>query len=176
MKGFILYSKSSYALEQYDKAFEYIIQAQNAATKINDPILASSIITFKGLCYFRLGFYKEADQTLKSVIPIVKTIKNQEDIHYHLASIYSNLAANYEQLGNKKARDLYNEKAYNESRQLEKSNKYLWGVAVTAANRGNRFARQKQYDSAEFYLNKALRLANAYNDKRIFKKNSPCML
>jgi len=160
VEGLILYTKSSYATGQYDNAFKYITQAENAATKINDPILISGVITFKGLCYWRLGFYKEAEQTLKSAIPIIKTINNKEEMHRYLAGIYTDLALNYQYMGDTKAKELWGKKSYTESMQLEKSSKYSWIFVIATSIRGNSFTLRKQYDSAEFYLKKALILAD----------------
>jgi len=160
VEGLILYTKSSYAAGQYDNAFKYITQAENAAIKINDPILISGIITYKGLCYWRLGFYKEAEQTLKSAIPITKTINNKEDMHRYLAGIYTDLALNYQHMGNIKAKEFWGKKSYAESMQLEKSSKYSWIFVIATSIRGNSFTLRKQYDSAEFYLKKALILAD----------------
>jgi tetratricopeptide (TPR) repeat protein len=164
-EALVLYSKSSYDAGQYDNAFKYITQAENISAKINDPVLVFRIRACKGLCYSRLGFYKEADQILRSAIPLAKAIDNKEDRHNYLVIIYTDLVVNYQHLGNVKAKDFWGKKASIESQQLEKSDKYLWVFAIATSNRGSRFAQDKQYDSAEFYQNKALLLSEKINDK-----------
>ncbi|WP_184626632.1 hypothetical protein [Pedobacter cryoconitis] len=169
-ESLVLYSKSSYKSGRYDTAFKYITQAESTSEKINDPVLTFKIRAFKGLCYSRLGFYKEADQTLNSAVFIAKTIADKDEMHYFLTAVYTDLAVNYGRLGNSKAERVWGNKAYNESQKLEKSDKYLSVFAIAISNRGSWFAKHKQNDSAEFYLNKALLLSKKISDKYQYKK------
>lgn len=170
IKGLIMYSKSSYAAGQYDNAFKYITQAENASTKIKDPVLLFNIRTLKGECYESLGFYKEADQALNSAVPIAKSINNEEDRHYYLAIIYSNIGINRRHMGDIKARDYWDNKSYIEAEQLQKSTKYLWTYVIIVSNKGNLFTLHKQYDSAEAYTNKAIFFADKCTDKYKYQK------
>lgn len=171
VEGLILFSKNAHAEQQYDKAFNYITQAESASEKITDPILLYDIKTFKGLCYGELGFYKEADQALKSAIPIAKTISDKGDKHYYLSALYTNMAINYGRLGKNKEKSLYDAKGYSESLLLENNSKYVWCAAVTVSNRGFGFIERKQYDSARYYLNKARLLTKKCSDLYMYKKN-----
>ena len=171
VEGLILFAQKSSSAGQNDNAFKYIVQAENASVNIKDPVLLSKILTIKGICYLRLGFYKEAEQTLNSAASMAKTIENKEDMHYYLTAIYTDLAMDNERSGNLKERDFWGGNCYNESLQLEKSKKYLWVSAIAASNRGSRFTKLKQYDSAGFYVNKALLLADKYSDQDKYRKN-----
>ncbi|WP_183562991.1 helix-turn-helix transcriptional regulator [Mucilaginibacter sp. SP1R1] len=170
IKGLILYSKSSYDAGQYDTAFAYITQAENASAKIKDPVLIFNIIILKGQCYESLGFYKEAHQTFNGAVPIAESVNNEEDRHYYLAIIYSNIGINCRHLGHIKAREYWSSRSYAEAEHLQRSNKYLWVYVIIASNRGNLFTIRKQYDSAEFYMNKALLFASKCTDKYKYQK------
>jgi tetratricopeptide (TPR) repeat protein len=171
VEALILFAKSSYAAGKYGNSFKYITQAENASAKITDPVILCNIKTFKGLCYGRLGFYKEADQTLNSAIPLAKTIANKDDMHYYLLSLYTDLAINCGYLGNSNAKALWNKKAFAESTQLQTSSKYAWCAGLALSNRGELFTQRKQYDSAKYYLDKGRLLIKKVSDLYKHKKN-----
>ena len=165
-----MYSKSFYYLGQYDNAFKYITQAENTSATIDDPVLIFNIRILKGQCYESLGFYKEADQTFNSAVPVADSMNNGEDRHYYLAIIYSNIGINRRHMGDVKARDYWSRKSYAEAEQLQTSTKYLWIYVTIASNRGNLYTIRKQYDSAEFYMNRALFFADKCTDKYKYQK------
>ncbi|WP_183558439.1 hypothetical protein [Mucilaginibacter sp. SP1R1] len=171
-EGLTLYARNSYNAGQYDTAFKYITQAENVSASVIDPILILNIRIFKGLCYSRLGFYKEADENLTRVIPIVERISSEEDRHYYLSIIYTDLTLNYDRMGNKNAKEFWGNKSYAEAEQLQKSNRYMWVAAIAASNRANRFTTLGEYDSAGLYLNKSLFLVdqctNAYRYRKYY--------
>jgi tetratricopeptide (TPR) repeat protein len=171
VEAFILFAKSSYAAGQYGNSFKYIAQAENASAEITDPVVLYNIKIFKGLCYGRLGFYKEADQTLNSAIPVAKIIANKDDMHYYLSALYNCLSINYDHLGDYKAKILWNERSYSESTHLETSSKYAWCAGMALSNYGEQFTQRKQYDSAEYYLHKGCLLIKKTGDLYKFKKN-----
>ena len=171
VEALILFAKSNYATGMYGNAFKYITQAENASAKITDPVMLCNIKTFKGLCYSRLGFYKEADQTFNSEIPVAQSIANKDDMHFYLLSLYTDLAINCDHLGNSNAKALWNERSFAESRQLETSSKYAWCAGMAFSNRGEQFTQRKQYDSAKYYLDKGELLIKKVSDLYRFKKS-----
>lgn len=170
IKGLILYSKNSYDARQYDKAFHYITQAENVSPQLKDPVLIFNIRILKAQCYENLGFYQEAKEIFQSLVPVAESIRNEEDRHYYLSIIYSNIGINDRHFSNKPPSGYWSSQSYAEAEKLQHSDKYLWLYIIVASNRANLFTVHKQYDSAEVYTNKALLFSEKCTDKYKYQK------
>ncbi len=170
VKGLILYTKVRYAAGQYDKAFKSITDAENEASGITDPVLLYNIQIMKGQCYESLGFYKEAAQAFNIARPLAESMPDPEERSYYSSIVYSNIGINFRNLDKIKERDYWSSKSYVAAEQLQKSTKYLWLFVLIASNRGSVATQNGKYDTAAFYMNKALFFAPKCSEKYRHKK------
>jgi len=152
-------------IRHYDKAFKYAVEAESAATKLNNPRYLALLSALKGMSYTNLGFYEEGKETLLSAIPIAKTIADVDQRHYRLANIYAALSENTGLSGGDlKTKMIYSKKSYFEYGGIIKKSNFSNVMALPTYNVGYNFFLVKQYDSAKFYLNKAVILGDEYQE------------
>jgi tetratricopeptide (TPR) repeat protein/DNA-binding CsgD family transcriptional regulator len=144
---------------QFEMSFKYAVAADSSMGEIKSPLSASSILFQKGICYNNLGFFKEGKESLTQAIPVAQDIPEGDQKHNRLGQIYSALAQ-YNTFP--EAVVLY-KKAYAEFLQTRKPVK-IGGIEECASNLGCAYFLHQQYDSAGFYLQKAITLAIANKD------------
>jgi tetratricopeptide (TPR) repeat protein len=150
-------------VRHYEDAFRYAVEAESAA--INNPRYLAVLAVIKGISYTNLGFYQDGKETLISAIPIAQNIPDSDQRHERLGNIYVALSENNElSKGDIKTTFIYTKKSYMEYGKIKNTSRFAYVIALPLANLGNIFLKLKQYDSAKFYLNKAVLLANRDNE------------
>ncbi|WP_152542223.1 hypothetical protein [Pedobacter sp. V48] len=148
----------------FDEAFKAAVAAEGITVKLDDPRYIAVLETIKGRCYARLGFPKEAGETLFSAIPIAQKIKDADQRHNRLGNIYDVLAENHQLLKQAAKALPFRQKAYMEYVKIVDKRKFPNMASMPLCNLADNFLTIKQFDSAEFYFKKATFVSEAYNE------------
>jgi len=151
----------------FEEAFKAAVAAESATVKLNNPRYLAVLGVAKGRSYARLGFHKEAEETLLGAIPIAQNIADADQRHNRLGNIYDILAEN-QQLLKQYAKALpLRQKAYAEYAKIRNKRKFPNIASLPLCNLADNFLTLKQLDSAEFYFKKATIVAKQYNENFI---------
>ncbi|WP_184547131.1 tetratricopeptide repeat protein [Mucilaginibacter sp. FT3.2] len=167
-KGLMICSGACFNSGRYEKAFKYAAEAESQVPKIHDAILITQILTAKGTVFNKLGYYKEAWQTLNNAIVVAKKISDPDAQHYWFGNIYTALGQ-YKQScdSNLKATFFYTRESYREFKHLSTNVKYIKGYILATYNMGSIFLDLHQIDSASLYLHQAAIFAEKYHDDNV---------
>jgi len=164
----LLSRASKYAnASHFEEAFKAAVAAESITTKLNNPRYLVVLETIKGRSYARLGFHKEAEETLLGAIPIAQNIADADQRHNRMGNIYDILAEN-QQLLKQDAKALpIRQKAYAEYSKIRNKRKFPNIASLPLCNLADIFLTLKQLDSAEFYFKKATIVAKEYNENLV---------
>ncbi|ETZ20855.1 hypothetical protein [Pedobacter sp. V48] len=147
---------SKYAnASHFDEAFKAAVAAEGITVKLNNPRYIAVLETIKGRCYSRLGFHKEAGETLVHALSIAQKIKDADQRHNRLGNIYDVLAENHQLLKQDAKALPLRRKAYVEYVKIKDKYKFPNIASLPLCNLADNFLTLKQFDSAEFYFKKA---------------------
>jgi tetratricopeptide (TPR) repeat protein len=151
----------------FEEAFKSAVAAESATKKLNNPRYLAVLEVIKGRSYARLGFHKEAEETLLSAIYIAQKIADADQRHNRLGNIYDLLAENKQLLKHDAEALPLRKKAYAEYSKISDKRKFPNIASLSICNLADIFLTLKQFDSAEFYFKKATIVSKQNNENLI---------
>jgi len=140
--------------EDYSKAMQYFRKAQetDSTNEYSYAVVTREI----GNLYLHLNKLDSALFYQTKAIEIIKKQKSEQ-----MSNFYNDISGTYERLGQYDKQIEYLRKSAN--CDMQTGNK--WGLTVSYMNLATSFFSIKQYDSTEFYINKAVELVDLLNTK-----------
>ncbi|WP_184544672.1 tetratricopeptide repeat protein [Mucilaginibacter sp. FT3.2] len=167
LKARVVCGIKCYDVSRWEDAFKYATAGEGLATKVHDIPSLTLLSIIKGTSYTYLGFYKEGRQTLLNAIPMAQNIADADVRHFRIGNICFSLGLNNEMSGGDLRTTLvFRQKSYDEQIKISKKSKYIKRLSTAIVNIGDIYFKLRQYDSAAYYLNKAISLSterNIYN-------------
>jgi len=139
--------------ERYDKSIEISFKALKLYESSNDIKGVISSLNNIGLIYKKTGNIEKSLELFKKALLFIKT----NNAKFNKGNLYNNIGISYMAIAEYDSTLYYYHKALSEYKKENLKN----GIATVYLNIGNIFLNKKtERDSAIFYLNKALMLAN----------------
>ncbi len=151
-RALLVYATIYSNARQHQYAFKYAVEAENAAIEINNPDFEAHALFIEGLTYNYLGFYEDGRKTLLKGISVAQNIEDADKRHYRLANIDNALGISSEP----QDAIVYYKKSCSELIKMKKQKVGPGSLGQAINNLASVYVNLKQYDSAGFYLNKAL--------------------
>ncbi len=165
MKGLLTCAIKYSNAKHFEDGFRYAVEADSITEALGEPRYISILLIIKGNCYSNLGFYKDGEETLLGAVAVAESIKDPDRRHERLGFLYTALGHNIElSKGDMKKFSFYSQKAYSEYQMIKEPKKFPYVATIPVCNYGEYFMTLKQYDSAEFYFKKAIKLCKANED------------
>lgn len=168
-ESLLIASRKQHELKEYADMLKNAIEAEKISISISNNKMISDALRLKGIGYAGLGYYKKGRIELNKALEYAQILEDKETKNSRVGVIFSDIALNIDDSGGivdsvayfyRKGYQQFEKMVLNE--QLK--NKTL---AVACSNVGASFLRAKELDSASFYLNRALQLANTENHSLI---------
>ncbi len=144
---------------KFKTALEYIALAEKEMPKTQDSTLFIGVIRFKGVCFNRTGLYQRARKEFNKGLLLADKIKDNDSKHSIKAHIYNSIAITIAKQD--KTNDsvfYYYKKCISEFHQkTSQKEEEKRAIAQANLNISTRFIQIKQYDSAAYYIQKALK-------------------
>ncbi|MCF8348808.1 MAG: tetratricopeptide repeat protein [Bacteroidales bacterium] len=137
-------------LKEYDKALSYCLKSSAIDLQLGDSVYYPSGLNGIATMYFLMNNYDSALFYYEKALDWYKISKSRFDI----ASTYDGLGRTYSNLGNPKKAKFYLTEAY----KLNMEKGYKRAAAVNLNNLSTIFRKNKQYDSAMYYVKKSLEM------------------
>lgn len=176
-QSLLIASRKQYELGKYDDVLKNASAAEKLAFSISDAKLISDAFRLKGIGLTGLGNYKEGILELKKALVFAKNLTDKEIKSSRIGVIYNDIAFNLDENGQSAdSIAFYYRKGYQEFEKMVLNNPLKnKTLSLACSNVGSSFLRTKQIDSAEFYLDRALQLANSVNHEAV-KASTLCDL
>ncbi|WP_183561928.1 helix-turn-helix transcriptional regulator [Mucilaginibacter sp. SP1R1] len=164
LKAKVICGVKCYDASRWEDAFRYSTEGEELAAKLHDTTSLTLLSIIKGTSYTYLGFYKEGRQTLLNAIPLALHIPDADVRHFRIGNICFSLGLNNEMSGgNLRTTLMFRQKSYDEQLKISKKSKYVIRLSTAVVNMGDIYFKLKQYDSAAYYLNRAINLSAQHN-------------
>lgn len=176
-QGLLIASRKQHELAKFDDVLKNASSAEKLAFEISDAKLISDALRLEGIGYTGLGDYKKGLSQFRKALRFAQNLPDKEVKSSRLGVLYNDIAFNLDENGGETdSVAFYYRKGYQEFQKMVLSNSLRnKTLSVACSNVGASFLRAKQLDSAEFYLDRALQLANSVNHETV-KANTLCDL
>lgn len=158
--GYVYYMK-----EDSKKVLEYSIKQEKLALEVKDYKYVCIAMRSKAGAYAALGFYDEAEMTLRNALVYVEKISKPNRYHRIRGAIFET----FDYVEGCKVQPDYSVKLKWSKKVLEEylkiENAEPLTLTLSYSNLGKAYISLGKYDSATVYLNKALQLSQKYDDK-----------
>jgi tetratricopeptide (TPR) repeat protein len=163
----LLLSRNQYELGKFDDALKNASTAAKLAQSVFDLKSYSDARRIKGLVLTRLKQYKAARIEFNQALNSAKKLESEQTRSSRVGVIFNDIAFLIDETGeNLDSVSYYYGKGYREFEKMALSNSLKnKTLSLACANVGSSFLRVKELDSAQYYLDKALQLANAVDHK-----------
>lgn len=160
-------------LGDFKTALEYITLAEKEMPKIQDSTLFIGIIRLKGDCLSRTGLYQRARKEFNRCLRLADKIENKDYKHSFKANIYNSIAMTIsKQDETNDSIFYYYRKCISEFQQRTTHQEgKKRSIAQINLNISTCFIQIKQYDSAAYYVQRALKLLDK-KDTTVLKLNA----
>lgn len=168
-QGLLIASRKQHELSKYEDVLNNASAAEKLAIEISDAKLISDAFRLKGIGYTGLGNLESGLKEFRKALTYAQSLTDKEIKSSRLGVLYNDIAFNLDEKGG--ATDsvaFYYRKGYQEFQKMVLSNSLRnKTLSVACSNVGSSFLRAKELDSAEFYLGRALQLANSVNHEAV---------
>jgi len=141
-------------LAYYKKSYELFL-------KTNDTLEIASAINRLGLIFRVKNDYQKAYSYFMQSLELNKKINNTKGI----ADLYNNLGIISERLGKEEEAIKYYQKSLRLYKTLPEKRNYIYDIASVTNNIASYYSNREVYDSAFFYIRKAIHLHIKLNNK-----------
>jgi len=165
VEGLLIASRKQYELGEFEDVLKNSREAEQLAKDLPDLKFYSDAIRLKGISQSRLGNYYTGRAELNKALTVAKQLPDPETRSSRVGVIYNDIAFTIDQSkGSLDTVAFYYGKAYREFEKMVLSNSLKnKTLSLACSNVGSSYLRAKELDSAQFYLERALQLANAAN-------------
>lgn len=176
-QGLLIASRKQHELGKFEDVLKNASEAEKLAFSISDVKLISDALRLKGIGFTGLGDYKKGLQEFKKALAFAKNLTDKEIKSSRIGVIYNDIAFNLDESGGSSdSIAFYYRKGYQEIEKMVLNNPLRnKTLSLACSNVGSSFLRAKQLDSAQFYLDRALQLANSVNHE-VVMANTLCDL
>lgn len=168
-QALLIASRKQHELSKYEDVLNNASAAEKLAVEISDPKLISDAFRLKGIGYTGLKDYENGLKQFKKALFYAQNLTDKEIKSSRLGVLYNDIAFNLDEKGG--ANDsvaFYYTKGYQEFQKMVLNNPLRnKTLSLACSNVGSSFLRAKELDSAEFYLTRALQLANSVNHEAV---------
>lgn len=167
VEGLLIASRKQYELGEFEDVLKNSGEAEKLAKNLQDVKYYADAIRLKGISQSRLGNYKSGRTELNKALAAAKLLSDSETRSSRVGVIYNDIAFTIDQSkGSLDSVAFFYGKAYQEFEKMVLSNSLKnKTLSLACSNVGSSYLRAKELDSAQFYLERALQLANAANHK-----------
>ena len=176
-QGLLIASRKQHELAKYEDVLQNATAAEKLAVEISDAKLISDAFRMKGIAYTGSSDYEKGLAQFRQALHFAQTLTDKEVKSSRLGVLYNDIAFNLDENGGKAdSVAFYYRKGYQEFQKMVLNNPLRnKTLSLACSNVGSSFLRAKELDSAEFYLDRALQLANSVNHEAV-KANTLCDL
>ena len=174
-QGLLIASRKQHELAKYEDVLKNATAAEKLAIEISDAKLISDALRLKGIGFTGTGGKGLAQ--FRKALRFAQNLTDKEVKSSRLGVLYNDIAFNLDENGGETdSVAFYYRKGYQEFQKMVLNNPLRnKTLSLACSNVGSSFLRAKQLDSAEFYLDRALQLANSVNHEAV-KANTLCDL
>lgn len=168
-QGLLIASRKQHELAKYEDVLKNATAAEKLAFEISDPKLISDALRLKGVGYAGLADYDKGLEQFKKALSFAQNLRDKEVKSSRLGVLYNDIAFNLDENGGSAdSVAFYYRKGYQEFQKMVLNNPLRnKTLSLACSNVGSSFLRAKELDSAEFYLDRALQLANSVNHEAV---------
>ncbi|MEZ0005490.1 tetratricopeptide (TPR) repeat protein [Flavobacterium sp. 28YEA47A] len=168
-QGLLIASRKQHELAKYEDVLKNATAAEKLAVEISDAKLISDALRLKGIGYTGSGDYEKGLAQFRQSLHFAQTLTDKEVKSSRLGVLYNDIAFNLDENGGKAdSVAFYYRKGYQEFQKMVLNNPLRnKTLSLACSNVGSSFLRAKELDSAEFYLDRALQLANSVNHEAV---------
>lgn len=176
-QGLLIASRKQHELAKYEDVLKNATAAEKLAVEISDAKLISDALRLKGIGFTGTGDYGKGLAQFRKALRFAQNLTDKEVKSSRLGVLYNDIAFNLDENGGETdSVAFYYRKGYQEFQKMVLNNPLRnKTLSLACSNVGSSFLRAKQLDSAEFYLDRALQLANSVNHEAV-KANTLCDL
>ncbi|MCU7615810.1 tetratricopeptide repeat protein [Chryseobacterium sp. PBS4-4] len=161
---------SYYLKGDNETAIQYSIRQEKEAKEEKEYLLVCSALRTKASCYSRLGLLDEAIKTISEAVVIADKITDTDELHNTKGSMYQAKQLIYSESRIEDSTLFYHKKALKEFLQIKSSKRRLGTLSPAYINLANAYTNNKKFDSAQYYFDKVLVIANkTHNEYNIYK-------
>lgn len=174
LSSLLLVSREQYELGQFEDALKNASEANEIALSTSDDKSTSDALRLKGVCLIRLKRYKQGRKELNNALTFATRLNNPQTKISRIGVLYNDIAFAIDQSeGAIDSVAYYYGKGYREFERMALS-KTLKDkmLSLACSNVGSGFLRARKLDSAQFYLDRAIQLANATDHKAVIATTS----
>lgn len=145
----------------YDQSLEYLSLAEKERYTARAPLFHSEVSRMQGRVLLLLGLHQSSVRVFKKGKELIKRAKRTDQTDHLLSMAYENLSIVYSMMDRPDSSGYYMEK----NRELLKSmdEEIVYRNLINLYGQfGHVFTNQEKYDSATYYLDEALLLADKY--------------
>lgn len=157
-----LVANALYALGSYQKALEYLLLSEQEKYSKETPLVNAEICRVKGRIYNALGLKCSSLKEFKEALEHIEKIENNETRHYAKSMAYENLSVAYNLLALPDSVFFYLQKDKELLENLDESVFFRNRINLYVLL-GEYYLEQTKYDSASWFLNQSLVIAEKYN-------------
>lgn len=167
LSSLLLVSREQYELGKFEDALKNASEAENIANALADFKSLSDALRLRGVSFTRLKNYKEGRIYLKKALISAEKLKDFQTKSSRIGVIYNDIAFSIDQSqGNLDSVAHFYGKGYREFEKMALGNSLKnKTLSLACSNVGSSFLRAKELDSAQYYLDRALQLANSVDHK-----------
>jgi hypothetical protein len=168
-QGLLIASRKQHELSKYEDVLKNASAAEKLAVEISDSKLISDALRLKGIGYTGLRDYENGLKQFRKALSFAQNLPDKEIKSSRLGVLYNDIAFNLDEKGGTTdSVAFYYRKGYQEFEKMVLNNPLRnKTLSLACSNVGSSFLRAKELDSAEFYLDRALQLANSVNHESV---------
>ena len=160
---FLVQGVNLYNQNKFDEALKLTFEGEKLILGTKDNAKISHMLALRGNCLNNLFFFEESKKCLNDAKFYANKIKDDETRYFSLGRIYRIMAANFRK--NPKNRILdsalyYQKKSFEIQSKIKKKGLNQSGNIIQAAAIGIIYAEMGKIDSATYYFNKGIALAD----------------
>lgn len=151
-----------YNKNKYNEALELTYQGENAVMQTEDPAKIAHLYALRGNCFNSLLFFDKSQECLRIALKYALQIKDNNTRYFSLGRTYRIMAVNFNNNPQKKSLDsvfVYHMKSYNMQQRITTKGIQQGGLIIQAAVIGQIYLERGHIDSAKYYFNNAIQLA-----------------
>ncbi|MFC6097698.1 transcriptional regulator [Flavobacterium qiangtangense] len=163
LSSLLLASREQYELGKFEDAIKNASEAENIANYLIDFKSLSDALRLRGVSFTRLKNYKSGRIYLKRALISAGKLNDVQTKSSRIGVIYNDIAFSIDQNhGDLDSVAYFYRKGYREFEKMALNNSLKnKTLSLACSNVGSAFLRAKELDSAQYYLDRALQLANS---------------
>lgn len=167
LSSLLLVSREQYELGKFEDAIKNTSEAENIAFALSDFKSLSDALRLRGVSLTRLKNYSAGRACLKKALINAEKLKDFQTKSSRVGVLYNDIAFSIDQQqGSLDSVAYFYGKGYREFEKMALSNSLKnKTLSLACSNVGSSFLRANELDSAKYYLDRALQLANSVDHK-----------